>query len=191
ARRGELFAMDADDAALSFAASRHLATLARGTLPDHIPFGDKRFDLVLMTDVLEHLDDPAGALRAVHTRLKPAAWLLLTVPALPRLWSEHDLTHHHRRRYRVAELRGILIGAGFGVSYLSHYNFVLLPAIAAARLIGKVRRGQAGAAAGRHDLAMPPATLNQILFQLFALERYVIGRLRIPLGVSLIALARA
>jgi SAM-dependent methyltransferase len=191
AQRGKLFAMDSDDSALSFAASRHLAILARGTLPDDIPFGDNRFDLALMTDVLEHLDDPVGALRAVRARLTPGGWILLTVPALPRLWSEHDVTHHHRRRYRAAELREILTGAGFNVSYLSHCNFILLPAIAAARLIGKVIAGPLGVADGRHDLAMPPAILNRILFQLFAVERYVVGRLRVPVGVSLIALARA
>jgi SAM-dependent methyltransferase len=191
ARRGKLFAMDSDDSALSFAASRGLATLARGALPDHIPFGDTRFDLALMTDVLEHLDDPAGALRAVRTRLTPCGWLLLTVPAIPRLWSAHDLTHHHRRRYRAEELRQALTGAGFNVSYLSHCNFVLLPAIAAARLLGKMLARSPGAADGRHDLAMPPALLNQLLFHLYAAERFVVGRLRVPLGVSLIALARA
>ncbi|HLW72012.1 MAG TPA: class I SAM-dependent methyltransferase [Candidatus Binataceae bacterium] len=191
ARRGKLFAIDADVSALSFAASRRLATLARGTLPDDIPFGDTRFDLALMTDVLEHLDDPAGALRAVRARLTPGGWLLLTVPALPQLWSEHDLTHHHRRRYRATELRQMLTGAGFNVSYLSHCNFILLPAIAAARLLGKVIAGRAGAADGRHDLAMPPAILNHVLFHLYAVERFVVGRLRVPLGVSLIALARA
>ena len=58
-------------------------------------------DLVVMTDVLEHLDDPAGALGAVRARLKPGGALLMTVPATPWLWSAHDVTHHHRRRYRA------------------------------------------------------------------------------------------
>ena len=66
ARRGRVFAMDSDESALRFAASRKLAELARGSLPDNIPFGDRLFDLALMTDVLEHLDDPLGSLRAVQ-----------------------------------------------------------------------------------------------------------------------------
>jgi SAM-dependent methyltransferase len=191
AQRGQLFAMDTDEAALSFAAARGSATLARGALPGAIPFGTMTFDLALMTDVLEHLDDPAGALRALHARLNAAGWLLLTVPALPQLWSAHDLTHHHRRRYRAAELRALLTDAGFGVRYLSYYNFVLLPVIAAARLVGNAVSGKAGATDGRHDLNMPPATLNRILFRLFASERYIVGRWRVPIGVSLMALARA
>jgi SAM-dependent methyltransferase len=191
ARRGKIFAMDADEAALGFAARRGLATLARGSMPDDIPFGEARFDLAVMTDVLEHLDDPAGSLRAVHARLEDHGWLLLTVPALPWLWSAHDVTHHHRRRYRAAELRELVSGAGFAVSYLSYYNFILLPPIVAARFMGKIVAGTAGSAAGSHDLAMPSATLNQTLLRLFAAERHVIGKIRIPLGVSLIVLARA
>lgn len=191
ARRGRVFAMDSDESALRFAASRNLAELARGALPENIPFADRRFDLAVMTDVLEHLDDPLGALRALHARLKPGGWLLLTVPALPWLWSEHDLTHHHRRRYRAAELRGTVAGAGFEVTYLSHYNFILLPAIAGARLWGKLWHGGARGADGRHDLAMPPLPLNRLLRRLFASEHHVIGRLHVPVGVSLIALARA
>jgi SAM-dependent methyltransferase len=190
ARRGRVFAMDADDSALGFAASRNLAELAHGTLPENVPFDGRRFDLAIMTDVLEHLDDPLGSLRALHARLKPGGWLLLTVPALPWLWSEHDLTHHHRRRYRAEELRATVAGAGFEVTYLSHYNFILLPAIACARLWGKLRRGATGAHGG-HDLAMPPLPLNRLLLRLFASEHLVIGRLRVPIGVSLIALARA
>jgi SAM-dependent methyltransferase len=190
ARRGKLFAMDADEAALRFAARRQLATLARGSMPDHIPFGETRFDLAVMTDVLEHLDDPAGSLRAVHARLKDGGWILLTVPAIPWLWSEHDLTHHHRRRYRAEELRQLMSGAGFAVSYLSHYNFILLPVIVAARGMGRLFAAKTGSG-GRHDLSMPAPSVNRILLRLFATERHAIGKLRVPLGVSLIVLARA
>ena len=190
ARRGRVFAMDADEAALGYAASRKIAKLARGTLPDQIPFDGVSFDLALMTDVLEHLDDPARALQAIRARLKPQAWLLLTVPALAWLWSDHDLTHHHRRRYHAAELRGLLISSGFNVSYLSYYNFLLFPAITLARIAGTIMRGRSRVN-GHHDLAMPSAPLNRILFQLFAAERSIVGKLRIPAGVSLIALARA
>ncbi len=191
ARRGRVFAMDADESALRFAASRHLAELARGSLPENIPFADRRFDLAIMTDVLEHLDDPLGSLRALHARLKPDGGLLMTVPALPWLWSEHDLTHHHRRRYRAGELRATVTAAGFEVSYLSHYNFILFPAIACARLWGKLRHGSAGGANGRHDLAMPSLPLNRLLLLIFAGEHHVIGRFRVPVGVSLIVLAHA
>ncbi|MGH7916363.1 MAG: class I SAM-dependent methyltransferase, partial [Candidatus Binataceae bacterium] len=135
ARHGKLYALDCAEDALRFAAARGVATeLAQGALPDHIPFGTRRFDLIVMTDVLEHLDDDAAALTAVHSRLRPGGWLLLTVPALSWLWSEHDVTHHHRRRYSGDELNARLQAAGYTVSFLSHFNFVLFPVIAGVRL---------------------------------------------------------
>ncbi len=189
ARRGRLFAMDNDPAALRFAAARGLAELAEGALPDQIPFDGVRFDLAVMTDVLEHLDDPAGALRALHARLKPGGALLITVPAGPWMWSDHDLTHHHRRRFRAAELNALLGAGGFAIAYLSHYNFVLFPLIAGARILQRLRPG--ASSTPRHDLAMPPAPLNRALRAVFASERLLIGSVRVPFGVSLIALARA
>jgi SAM-dependent methyltransferase len=190
ARRGRLYAMDADESALRFAASRGLAQLARGSLPGDIPFGDLRFDLVVMTDVLEHLDDDDASLAALRARLKPGGSLLMTVPAMRWLWSDHDATHHHRRRYQAGELRARVADAGFRIDYLSHYNFILFPAIAAVRLMGRMRSGGNGAS-GRHDLAMPPRAINSILLRLFSSERHVVGAIRVPVGVSLIVLARA
>jgi SAM-dependent methyltransferase len=191
ARRGKVFAIDADESAIGFAQARGLAHVARGSLPDQIPFGDQPFDLVLMTDVLEHLDDQAGALRALRRRLRPAGWLLLTVPAMPWLWSDHDVTHHHRRRYVASELSSLLTAAEFEVTYLSYYNFLLFPIIAGARILQRLRQPDRVGANGRHDLAMPPHAINSILQSIFSSERYLVGRARIPFGVSLIALARA
>jgi SAM-dependent methyltransferase len=191
ARRGKLYAMDADESALRFAASRGLAELAQGWLPGNIPFGDTYFDLVVMTDVLEHLDDELGSLHALHSRLQPGGWLLLTVPALQWLWSDHDATHHHRRRYRASELRNLVNAAGFAIDYLSYYNFILFPAIAAVRILQRLRPAASDNANGRHDLSMPSTAVNSLLLRLFSSERYVVGSLRIPIGVSLILLAHA
>jgi SAM-dependent methyltransferase len=189
ARRGQLYAMDSDPSAIRFAASRGIAEVAEGSLPGHIPFGDTVFDLVVMTDVLEHLDDEGGSLRALRARLRPGGSILLTVPALQWLWSEHDVTHHHRRRYRAEELRRLVSGAGFKLHYLSYYNFILFPLIAGVRIVRRLHPSQATGANGRHDLTMPPWGLNAMLGGLFSSERYLLGVTRLPIGVSLIALA--
>ncbi len=189
ARRGELYAMDADESALRFAASRRLAKLARGSLPQEFPFAARRFDLVVMTDVLEHLDDERGSLCAVRSSLKPRGWLLMTVPAISWLWSAHDATHHHRRRYRAVELRRLLGDCGFTIDYLSYYNFILFPAIAGVRLFQRLRAA-APNPNGRHDLTMPSRLVNAVLLRLFSSERFLLGPFRPPIGVSLIALVR-
>ncbi|SRR5579875_188675 len=188
ARRGQLYAIDPDASALRFAAARGLARLARGCLPSEFPFTPSRFHLVVMTDVLEHLDDDLGSLRTVASSLVPGGWLLTTVPAFNWLWSQHDVAHHHRRRYRAAGLRSLLTAAGFKIDFLSYYNSLLFPAIALVRLLQNVcpivRKNRA------HDLTMPWRYTNSVLFRIFSLERFLLGRFRLPLGVSLIALAR-
>ena len=191
ARRGHLFALDADESAVGFARARGLAQVERGALPDQIPFGDRRFDLILMTDVLEHLDDEAGALRALRARLCPGGWLLLTVPAMRWLWSDHDVTHHHRRRYGANELRTLVRGAGLDLTYLSYYNFMLFPIIAGTRILQRLQQRNRVGVNGRHDLAMPSPSVNAVLQRIFSSERYLIGRARVPLGVSLIVVARS
>lgn len=188
ARRGQLFAIDEDESALAFAASRRLAQLARGSLPREFPFAEQRFDLVVMTDVLEHLDDDRGSLCAMRSSLKPRGSLLITVPALRWLWSEHDTTHHHCRRYRATELRRLLAECGFEIDYLSYYNFLLFPAIAFVRLIQRLRPPAIGGN-GRHDLKMPSRFVNSVLLFLFSCERFLLGQFHLPVGVSLIALA--
>lgn len=191
ARRGQVFALDDDESAIRFANARGLAQVERGSLPDQIPFGDRVFDLVVMTDVLEHLDSESGTLRALHARLRPGGWLLMTVPAAAWLWSDHDVTHHHRRRYAANELRRLVSDAGFDVTYLSYYNFLLFPMIAGARILQRFRQGDRNGANSRHDLAMPSRAINAMLQRIFSSERHVIGNARIPFGVSLIVLARA
>ncbi|MBV8054986.1 MAG: methyltransferase domain-containing protein [Deltaproteobacteria bacterium] len=189
ARRGQLYAMDADESALGFAASRRLAKLARGTLPQEFPFAERCFDLVVMTDVLEHLDDECSSLCAVHSSLRPRGWLLMTVPALSWLWSAHDVIHHHRRRYRAIELRRLLGDCGFAIDYLSYYNFLLFPAIAGVRLFQRLRAAAPNHANRKHDLTMPPRFVNAALLRLFSCERFVLGPFRPPIGISLIAVA--
>jgi SAM-dependent methyltransferase len=189
ARHGRVFAMDSDESALRFAGALDLAQVARGALPDAIPFGGERFDLILMSDVLEHLDDDVAALRALRSRLKPSGWMIATVPAMQWLWSGHDEAHHHRRRYDLPTLRAALQKAGFDAEYLGYFNFILFPVVAAVRLADRLRqRGQRGAAP--NYTRMPPSPINAMLRRVFTSERRLLGFVRVPFGVSLLTLAR-
>ena len=74
---------------------------------------DRQFDLILMLDVLEHIDDDAAFLATtVRENLAPGGALLLSVPAWPSLMSSHDAALQHRRRYRPADLHALIRAAG-------------------------------------------------------------------------------
>ncbi len=160
------------------------ADLRQGALPQAMPFGPGSQDLVLLTDVLEHIPDDAGTLRVLHDVLKPGGRLLLTVPALPFLWTRHDEEHGHQRRYTRAQLEERLLEAGFVVEKLSYYNCLLLPLVLGVRAMKKLT-GRDG-----DDMELPAPPLNTLLFQLFALERFWLPWAGFPVGVSLMAVAR-
>jgi SAM-dependent methyltransferase len=182
---GRVYAMELDDVARNFASVRELATIQSGRLPNTIPFADRRFDLIVLLDVLEHLDDDAASLQALRSRLKPDGWLLITVPAYSFLWSQHDVVHHHKRRYVMRSLRRVVKRSGYDVRYASYFNTVLFPLVAGIRLLQKLFGGGKG-----DDLTMPSKLANRVLTALFASERHAIGRFSLPFGVSLLLLAQ-
>ena len=184
ARHGRVYGMEANAQALELAVAKGAGQIAAGRLPDAIPFANQMFDLIALLDVMEHLDEDAAALRALRARLKPDGWLLLTVPAYPFLWSRHDELHHHKRRYVARGLRAVIEGAGYRVQYLSYFNTWLFPLIAAVRLVNP------GSGENSGGLAMPNKFANALLTQIFASERWLLGRVVLPAGVSLLALAR-
>jgi SAM-dependent methyltransferase len=187
ARYGSVYAMEPFEQARVAANSRGLAKVASGSLPNDIPFPDISFDLILMTDVLEHLDDDLASLIALRSRLKPGGWLLVTVPALSWMWSGHDVIHHHRRRYHAERLRQMVDASGYQLRYLSYFNFLLFPVIAATRVVERV----IGAGSEGHDLRMPSAAMNRLLKTVFSSERHLLGSWSAPFGVSLLVLAQA
>lgn len=155
-----------------------------GALPDDLVVPPGWADVVLLLDVIEHLDDDLAALAAARRALAPGGLLMVTVPAYRWLWSGHDLALGHRRRYTARELAGRVERAGFRVAHRSYFNTLLFPGIALVRL-WKRRRGDT-----RHDLRRPPEPLNRLLTWLFALERLVVPLVRLPFGTSVLLIAR-
>jgi SAM-dependent methyltransferase len=159
-----------------------------GSLPADVSrAGEEPFDVVLLLDVLEHIDDDGSALRGLHAVLRPGGVLLLTVPAFQFLWSKHDVVNEHRRRYTRAALAQRLRQAGFAVEKISYFNTVLFPPIAAVRVAGRLFRGRRPEVS---DMVAVREPFNGILHSLFAVERHALAAVSFPFGVSLIAVAR-
>jgi SAM-dependent methyltransferase len=168
------------DAALVTAGGR-----ARG--PIHVgPFDrasfvpDRRYGLILMLDVLEHLDHPRAALRYARELLAPGGRLLLTVPALQALWTGHDEMNHHRRRYHRPGLAAEARAAGLRVETLQYFNAWLVAAKLARRLTEALLRPE------QRPPQIPPPWLNRALYALTWLDHRLQQRLPLPVGASLL-----
>jgi SAM-dependent methyltransferase len=183
ARYGRVEGIEPDPQARAFASARSGIEICGGTLPGGAEIADGCYDLIALFDVLEHIEDDGGALRELSTKLAPGGRLLITVPAMPWLWSAHDVAHHHHRRYTAAGLRQALAAGGLRPSYLTHFNTLLFPLVVAARGWGKISGREGG------DDAIPSAPVNRLFEHVFASERHVVPRLPLPFGVSLAVVA--
>jgi len=99
--------------------------------------GPTECDLVLMMDVLEHVDDDRGLVRHYAAKVPTGAHFLVTVPAFRFLWSGHDIFLEHKRRYRLAEIETALSDAGLRVVRGAYYFGLVFPLAAAVRLASR------------------------------------------------------
>jgi SAM-dependent methyltransferase len=154
-----------------------------------LPLG-RGYDLFGMFDVLEHVDDDVGALRALRECLAPGGALALTVPAHQRLYDEMDEIAFHRRRYERAGLRRVLEESGFEVRLLSHFMSPLVPLLVLLRAAGRRLHGGRSRAMERRraEFRVVPG-VNALMRGVLSLERATMVRLPVPFGSSLVAVA--
>jgi SAM-dependent methyltransferase len=184
---GTVFAFETDNTALELARRKSTCSddIQPGRLPTENPFQEDAFDLICLFDVLEHLDDDRQSLAQLRTCLNAGGCLVMTVPAFSWLWSNHDTFLHHQRRYTRPELMAMLETLGFRVERSTYFNFWLFPLTAAMRIFNRVF-----GLASRAGTSVPPPAINECLFRVFASERHVLSHLNLPLGVSLLVVAR-
>jgi SAM-dependent methyltransferase len=124
--------------------------------------------LFLLTDVLEHIADDYAILSELLAAASPGCHFLLTVPADESLWSEHDESFGHYRRYDRARLEGVWAGLPVTTLLVSYFNSRLLPMVRLVRAWNR-RRGRAAGRAGT-DFWLPSRPANSLLTALFAGE---------------------
>ena len=96
--------LDPSAEAIRFCAEKGLPPVREGSITE-MPFEEASFDLVMATDVVEHVDDDLLAVTEVARVLRPGGTALFTVPAFQSLWGLQDEVSHHKRRYRRAGFR--------------------------------------------------------------------------------------
>jgi SAM-dependent methyltransferase len=182
---GELDAFELDEDARQIASARSGIEIRSGALPGDIDYQPGSFDLIVAFDVIEHIEADRESVQALALLLRPGARLIITVPAYGWLWSAHDDRHHHKRRYTRPYVRRLVDEAGLEVEKCSYFNMILLPLIVTIRFLKKL----AGIADSPDD-DMPPPLVNAILLRIFSVERYLLRYLSLPLGVSILCIAR-
>jgi 2-polyprenyl-3-methyl-5-hydroxy-6-metoxy-1,4-benzoquinol methylase len=143
-------------------------------------------DLILLMDVLEHVDNDLAFLKEYAGNAPPATMLLISVPAFQCLWSEHDVFLGHKRRYTLHQLEELVQRAGLEVRLGAYYFALTLPIAAATRAYGRVVRKRALATRSQLQLHNPFA--NIILASLSRLELPLLRHNRVA-GLTAFCLA--
>jgi SAM-dependent methyltransferase len=169
--------LEYSSAGAEIAASRGLSVV-RGDATA-LPFADATFDLVMSTDVWEHIEDHRTVASETARVLRPGGRLLVAVPCSMKLWSGHDVALGHVRRYEREELAAVVTGAGLEIVDLWSWNVLLRPVV-------RARRRKRNESESEMEPVHP--VLNAGLRTAVALER-VLPLRRLP-GVSLVVSAR-
>jgi len=140
-------------------------------------------DLVLMMDVLEHVDDDRALLRHYVSLVPHATYFLVSVPAFSFLWSGHDVFLEHKRRYRLPEIEAAVRSTGLNVVRGAYYFGFVFPLAAAVRL------AQKGTPQPRSSLQRHGAVTNGLLTAICAAELPLLPINRLA-GLSAFVLAR-
>jgi SAM-dependent methyltransferase len=148
------------------------------------------FDAVLALDVLEHLDDDRAAVARLARLARPGGIVLVSVPALPDLYSEFDAIQGHRRRYVPQTLCAAFARSGLDVDWIRWWCGLMVPMLRRQRRHPRALAGEPSAATYRRYLALPPWPASSALQLAFALEHRKTRRGRGTAGTSLFAIAR-
>ena len=176
---GRATGVDVSPQAVEFCRGRGVEDVRQAAVED-LPFDALSFDVLLATDVIEHVDDDMAVLRELRRVAADDARLILTVPAYQWLWSAHDESVHHRRRYTAGRLRERVLATGWAPTVETYFFSTVLPPVALLRTV-RTRTGRTG----KSDLALPSPPVNRLLELTVRGEARLIERgLRLPAGVS-------
>lgn len=145
------------------------------------------FDLILALDVVEHIQDDLGAIRAIETALRPGGIAIITVPAYQWMWGVQDEVAHHFRRYTLKSLVSIL-SADKNLKILRkiYFNTFLFPFIAIVRILSKwFNLGDR-----ESDFEISNRFLNGLFYFIFNLETYFLKLFNFPFGVSILLILK-
>lgn len=154
---------------------------------DHnLPYKDNTYDLVVALDVLEHIEHHREALSEWTRVLKTGGSILFTVPAYQWLWSDHDTSLHHHRRYTKKLIKSIVPSNG-KIHRSSYCITFSLPLIVGFRFLNKILSRKTDSEASYVNI---PTQINKLFIGLLDVEASAHKLVTFPAGTSLITVIR-
>ena len=175
--------LDRSDEAIRWCAEKGFGRVEKGDACE-LPFGDGEFQLVLATDIIEHVDDDLRAITEIRRVLAPGGTAIISVPAFQSLWGLQDDVSHHKRRYLKKPLLELIRHGRLACGDIFYFNYLLFLPIWAARQLIRLLNIKL-----ESENQVNTRVLNRILTGIFLLDVATARIVRPPFGVSVIAIA--
>jgi hypothetical protein len=144
--------------------------------------------LVLIMNVLEHVDNDMGLLRQYSESMSAGGKVLVTVPAFKFLWSGHDVFLGHLRRYTMPEIERKMRMSGLSILSSRYFFGTLLPLAALVRINNRHRQAS-GSCKAASMLKKYPPKLNKLLTYIHDVERRFLFPFNRIAGLTIFCLA--
>ncbi len=123
----EVISTDYEPSAVQYTHDKGIPYCFVSNCGEGIPIQDESVHLIIMTDVLEHIQNHTLTMKECHRILKTGGYVLITVPAYPCLFSSWDRWNKHFRRYTKKQLQELAKDSQLIIKKLTHWNIPGLP----------------------------------------------------------------
>jgi SAM-dependent methyltransferase len=164
-------------------------TVLRGDVT-RIPLASSSFDLATSFDVLQCVEADLDAVREMARIVRPGGAVVLTLAALDVLRGDHAEVWQEVRRYNPETARRLVEAAGLRPERVSFMFASLFPLMASVRLVQRVTRRFGRTVRADTDIAVPVGPVNVLLTALVSAEAALTRHVPMPIGSSLLVVAR-
>ncbi len=186
ARYENIFGLDISDEAIKLCKRNGTKNVVQ-MKGSELGFKDNEFDLIIASDVLEHINDDSKAISEWKRVLKKAGNIITFVPAFRFLWSDHDVVNKHFRRYGRHEFLSLFETNELQVVRISYWNFLVFFPIAVERFFKNRRMKHKKP---KEELFKMDKISNLFFLALLKIENIYCNFFNFPVGLSLFLIAR-
>jgi SAM-dependent methyltransferase len=177
----QVHGLDIMEESVEHARQRGLASVHQHDLHEPWPVAERSASAVVLLDVIEHLREPAVALRHAANILTDNGKIIFTVPAHPWLFNEWDERLGHYRRYTFSMIRAEVEQAGLRIVTMRSWNAISLPIAVMLRTYRKAFPTKTGA-----EFPRVSPLVNRSLIRIQEAEQNLASRWLPPFGLSIV-----
>jgi SAM-dependent methyltransferase len=175
--------IDISRASCEYAHKQMGIPVINGDLEMLLPFIKEYFDIVVIADVLEHLDNDSQLLKEISLCLKPRGLVFITVPAYQHMLSIWDKRLQHKRRYSLTDINKKIFESGLSIKKVSYFHMLLYPFV---YLYRKTLNLSKDGDSAKSDFSIFPSRLVTVLAGCYyCLERFLLKVVNLPFGLSI------